>query len=86
MARKIKIEFRLGFTDRVRMRGLTPCPPCKHNDMTPFQPKTSATNVWITQQLNMGTPDAVSRYVSEFRTSVGDQKISFKELTTKVMT
>jgi hypothetical protein len=27
MARKIKIEFRLGFTDRVRMRGLTPCPP-----------------------------------------------------------
>lgn len=29
MARKIKIEFRLGFTDRVRMRGLTPCPPCR---------------------------------------------------------
>jgi hypothetical protein len=48
--------------------------------------KTSATNVWITQQLNMGTPDAVSRYVSEFRTSGGDQKMPFKELTTKVMT
>ena len=29
--------------------------------------KTSATNVWITGKLNMGTPDAVSRYVSEFR-------------------
>ena len=38
MARKVKIEFRLGFTDRVRIRGLTPYPPCKHNDMTPFQP------------------------------------------------
>ncbi|MBT4797803.1 MAG: hypothetical protein HON81_05740 [Verrucomicrobia bacterium] len=47
--------------------------------------KTSATNLWITQQLNMGTPDAVSRYVSEFRTSGGDQKMPFKELTTKVM-
>ncbi|CAA6696134.1 MULTISPECIES: transposase [unclassified Lentimonas] len=48
--------------------------------------KSSATNVWITHQLNMGTSDAVSRYVSEFRTSGGDQQMSFKELTTKVMT
>ena len=53
---------------------------------TLLKQKSSATNVWITQQLNMGTPDAVSRYVSEFRTSGGDQKMSFKELTTKVMT
>jgi len=28
--------------------------------------KTSATNVWITGQLRMGTPDVVGRYVSEF--------------------
>jgi hypothetical protein len=48
--------------------------------------KTSATNVWITQQLNMGTPDAVSRYVSEFRNAGGAKKQPFKELTTKVMT
>lgn len=48
--------------------------------------KTSATNVWITKQLNMGTPDAVSRYVSEFRKADGDKNMAFKELTTKVMT
>jgi len=34
----------------------------------------------------MGTPDAVSRYVSEFRITGGDKKTTFKELTTKVMT
>lgn len=48
--------------------------------------KTSATNVWITQQLNMGTPDAVSRYVSAFRNAGGVKKLPFKELITKVMT
>lgn len=48
--------------------------------------KTSATNVWITKQLNMGTSDAVSRYVSEFRKADGDKGVAFKELTTKVMT
>ena len=47
--------------------------------------KTSATNAWITQQLNMGTADAVSRYVSEFRTSGGDDERDFTDLTTKVM-
>lgn len=48
--------------------------------------KTSATNVWITRQLNMGTPDAVSRYVAEFKQRRGDKEKSFKDLTTKVMT
>lgn len=48
--------------------------------------KTSATNVWISQKLNMGAPDAVSRYVSEFRRNEGDQNESYKGLTTKVMT
>lgn len=53
---------------------------------TLLKQKTSATNVWITQQLNMGTPDAVSRYVSEFKKSGGGKTRAFKELTTKVMT
>ena len=53
---------------------------------TLLKQKTSATNVWITKQLNMGTPDAVSRYVSEFRIAGGDKKTTFKELTTNVMT
>jgi hypothetical protein len=48
--------------------------------------KTSATNVWITGQLNMGTADAVSRYVSEYKQEQGNKERGFKELTTKVMT
>lgn len=47
--------------------------------------KTSATNGWITRQLNMGTPDAVSRYVSEFRLAGGEVNTEYKNLTTKVM-
>ena len=53
---------------------------------TLLKQKTSATNIWITQQIKMGTPDAVSRYVSEFRQNKGDKEKSFVELTTKVMT
>lgn len=53
---------------------------------TLLKQKTSATNVWITQQINMGTPDAVSRYVSEFRQNKGDKTKTFRELITKVMT
>jgi hypothetical protein len=34
----------------------------------------------------MGTPDAVSRYVSEFKQKKGDKTKAFRELTTKVMT
>jgi len=40
--------------------------------------KTSATNVWITEQLNMGTPDAVSRYVSEFKQNREDKKKAYR--------
>ena len=47
--------------------------------------KTSATNVWITGKLNMGTPDAVSRYVSEFRQRGGHKETEYEQLTTKVM-
>jgi REP element-mobilizing transposase RayT len=47
--------------------------------------KTSATNVWITRQLNMGTSDAVSRYVSEFKQRGGMLEAEYKKLTTKVM-
>jgi len=47
--------------------------------------KTSATNVWITSQLRMGTPDAVSRYVSEFKGNGGHETMEYKDLTTKVM-
>ena len=48
--------------------------------------KTSATNVWITQKLNMGTADAVSRYVSEFKAKGGDTEVNLAALTTTVMT
>ncbi len=48
--------------------------------------KSSATNVWITKQLNMGTSDAVSRYVSEFRKTKGQHSKAYKQLTTKIMT
>lgn len=40
---------------------------------------------WITRQLNMGTPDAVSRYVSEFRLAGCEANTEFKSLTTKVI-
>ena len=52
---------------------------------TLLKQKTSAVNAWITGQLNMGTPDAVSRYVSEFRASGGYDHGDYKDLTTKVM-
>jgi O-antigen/teichoic acid export membrane protein len=39
----------------------------------------------VTQKLNMGTADAVSRYVSEFKAKGGDTKMDFTTLTTKVM-
>ncbi len=40
---------------------------------------------WITRQLNMGTPDAVSRYVSEFKLAGPDVSAEYNNLTTKVM-
>ncbi|MEM1223392.1 MAG: transposase [Verrucomicrobiota bacterium] len=48
--------------------------------------KSSATNVWITQKLNMGTADAVSRYVSEFKHNDGTNRKAYRLLITKVMT
>lgn len=47
--------------------------------------KTSARNAWITQRLNMGTADAVSRYVSEFKNAGKNETADFEELVTKVM-
>ncbi|MBT62542.1 MAG: hypothetical protein CML13_04945 [Puniceicoccaceae bacterium] len=47
--------------------------------------KTSATNGWITRELNMGTADAVSRYVSAFRQNDGYGAKEYQSLTTKVM-
>jgi hypothetical protein len=45
----------------------------------------SATNVWISGELRMGTPDAVSRYVSEFKSNGGNRTKEYETLTTKVM-
>ena len=53
---------------------------------TILKQKSSATNVWITKQLNMGAADAVSRYVSAFRQAGGYADQAYQELTTKVMT
>lgn len=47
--------------------------------------KTSATNLWIAGELRMGTSDAVSRYVSEFKGNGGHETKEYKDLTTKVM-
>jgi REP element-mobilizing transposase RayT len=47
--------------------------------------KSSATNIWIAGQLRMGTPDAVSRYVSEFKSNGGHGTKEYETLTTKVM-
>jgi REP element-mobilizing transposase RayT len=52
---------------------------------TLLKQKSSVTNAWLTQQLNMGTPDAVSRYVSEFKQSEGLLDLEYLNLTTKVM-
>jgi hypothetical protein len=39
--------------------------------------KTSASKIWITRKLNVGTPDADSLYESEFKARGGDTKIDF---------
>jgi hypothetical protein len=48
--------------------------------------KTSATNVWIAEQLNMGVPHAVSRYVGIFKQNGTDQKKPFKKLIANITT
>ncbi|MGB0743160.1 MAG: hypothetical protein ACPGSB_01420 [Opitutales bacterium] len=47
--------------------------------------KTSATNVWIAGQLRMGVPEAVSRYVSEFKGNGSHETKEYRDLTAKVM-
>jgi len=42
--------------------------------------KTSATNVWIAEKLNMGVPHAVSRYVGIFKQNKEDTKQAYHEL------
>ena len=42
--------------------------------------KTSASNAWIAQKLNMGVPHAVSRYVGIFRQNGRDKNTEFLEL------
>ena len=48
--------------------------------------KTSATNVWIANALNMGVPSAVSRYVSAFRKGGGEMNADYLRMTTKITT
>lgn len=47
---------------------------------------TSATNVWITGQLNMGISQAVSQNVGKFYAGGGDQTEAYKELTINITT
>ncbi|HAV14319.1 MAG TPA: transposase [Opitutae bacterium] len=48
--------------------------------------RTSATNGWIANNLNMGVPHAVSRYVGTFKANKQDTEEAFKELIAKVTT
>ena len=48
--------------------------------------KTSATNVWIAEKLNMGVPHAVSRYVGIFRQNKEDRKQAYQELIANITT
>jgi len=42
--------------------------------------KTSATNVWLSRQLNMGASQGLSRYVSEYRQRGGEKDQTYKQL------
>ena len=48
--------------------------------------RTSATNGWIANKLNMGVPHAVSRYVGTFKANKRELEQSFQELIAKVTT
>ncbi len=48
--------------------------------------KTSATNVWIADQLNMGVPHAVSRYTSTFKQNGVDNETPFQGLIANITT
>jgi hypothetical protein len=53
---------------------------CGGVDDPAMKRKTSVTNVWLTQRLNMGVPQGVSRYVGVFRSAGGERKMAFKAL------
>lgn len=46
--------------------------------------QTCAPNTWIANELNMGIPQAVSKYVGAFRAAGGDQHINFRDLIQKI--
>ena len=48
--------------------------------------KTSATNVWIADNLNMGVPHAVSRYTGIFKQNKKDHETPFQELIANITT
>ena len=48
--------------------------------------KTSATNVWIADKLNMGVPHAVSRYTGIFKQNGKDNETPFLELIANITT
>ncbi|MFT4901190.1 MAG: putative transposase [Lentimonas sp.] len=48
--------------------------------------KTSATNVWIAEKLNMGVSNAVSRYVGVFKGDQQDAGTLFQRLIANIMT
>jgi len=48
--------------------------------------KTSATNAWIANSLNMGVPHAVSRYVGIFKNSGDEKKTEFQMLIANITT
>jgi hypothetical protein len=45
---------------------------------------TSATNVWITERLNMGIPQAVSQNVGKFHQSGGDGNEAYQDLIIRI--
>jgi hypothetical protein len=48
--------------------------------------KTSTTNVWIADKLNMGVPHAVSRYTGIFKQNGKDNETPFLELIAHITT
>ncbi|WPJ97553.1 transposase [Coraliomargarita algicola] len=48
--------------------------------------KTSASNVWIADQLNMGVPHAVSRYVGVFKQNGNHNEATFLQLIANITT
>lgn len=47
--------------------------------------KNSATNIWLSEHLNMGVSTGVARYVKQFVTSGGERKVKYKQLIAGIM-